>query len=95
MHSGIAALSSGVPTAAIAYSIKTAGVFETCDQGEHVVDPRSSDIEQVVERLWWSWENRASAKLSLSARLPRVLAKVEQQMDKLVATLRGLRQARS
>jgi polysaccharide pyruvyl transferase WcaK-like protein len=92
MHSGIAALSSGVPTAAIAYSIKTAGVFESCNQAEHVADPRSSNLEEVIERLWWSWENRMSAKSTLSATLPSVVEKVEQQMDKLVAMLRGLKE---
>ena len=40
MHACIAGLSSGVPTAAIAYSLKTQGVFESCGVGDAVCDPR-------------------------------------------------------
>lgn len=51
MHATIAGLSTGVPTAAIAYSLKTQGVFETCGVGDAVVDPRELDTDAVVERL--------------------------------------------
>jgi polysaccharide pyruvyl transferase WcaK-like protein len=72
MHSTIAALSSGVPTAAIAYSIKTLGVFETCDQGLHVIDPRTHSCDEVVDRLWESFQARHEAQRSLAQVLPAV-----------------------
>lgn len=84
MHSTIAALSSGVPTSAISYSPKTAGVFDTCGQGAYVADPRQLDTEEVVELLWRSWLDRESARQSLSAALPEVLNQAEQQMDEIV-----------
>lgn len=85
MHSTIAALSSGVPAAAIAYSPKTLGVFETCGQGAHVADPRQLDTGEVVERLWQSWAAREKARESLQATLPAVLRRAEEQMDAIVA----------
>ena len=85
MHSTIAALSSGVPAAAIAYSPKTLGVFETCGQGAHVADPRQLDTGEVVERLWHSWAAREEARESLAAALPAVLQQAETQMDEIVA----------
>jgi colanic acid/amylovoran biosynthesis protein len=94
MHAGIAALSSGVPTAAVAYSIKTAGVFETCNQGEHVADPRSSTAEEVTEQLWQSWETREHARVRLSQSLPVVLTQADRQMEKVVSVLKTLRSKR-
>jgi colanic acid/amylovoran biosynthesis protein len=91
MHSTIAALSTGVPTAAIAYSMKTRGVFESCDQGSHVADPRDLDTADVVDRLWSSWLARTTARETLRAALPRVLAKAAEQMDSVIATCRGKR----
>jgi len=90
MHSTIAGLSSGVPTAAIAYSLKTAGVFETCGQGEHVADPRTTDTQEVIDQLWRSWQVRGTAKATLDARLPQVFAQVEHQHDAIAQTIRGV-----
>ena len=94
MHSTIAGLSSGVPTAAIAYSLKTAGVFETCGQGDRVADPRVLATEEVVEHLWASWELRAEARQSLSHALPAVFSKVDHQLDRLAESLAQLAQRR-
>ena len=66
MHACIAALSSGVPTAAIAYSVKTQGVFETCGQGGCVADPRAAGTADVVDRLWTAWQDRAAARTALA-----------------------------
>lgn len=85
MHSTIAALSSGVPTAAISYSPKTLGVFETCGQGTHVADPKTLDSEEITDHLWRSWRERDSARESLHAALPDVLHRAETQMDEIVA----------
>ncbi len=80
MHATIAGLSQGVPTAAVAYSIKTLGVFETCGQGEHVADPRQADTEAVVERLLASFDARDSARQSLAEHLPTVRETAVAQM---------------
>jgi colanic acid/amylovoran biosynthesis protein len=85
MHAGIAALSSGVPTAAIAYSHKTRGVYDTCGQGRHVADPRESNTDEVISRLWQSWTQREAAAADLRHRLPFVLRQAEAQMDAMLA----------
>lgn len=85
MHAGIAALSSGVPTAAIAYSHKTRGVYDTCGQGWHVADPRESDTGQVIDHLWQSWMRRSGAAADLRHRLPLVLRQAEGQINAMLA----------
>jgi polysaccharide pyruvyl transferase WcaK-like protein len=84
MHATIASLSSGVPTGAISYSDKTLGVFESCGQGAHVHDPRSLSTEELVERLWGSFERRNEARELLRCDLPAVLTRAEAQMDSIV-----------
>ncbi|MBN1866724.1 polysaccharide pyruvyl transferase family protein [Candidatus Sumerlaeota bacterium] len=50
MHACIAALSQGVPCAALAYSGKFRGVFESVASEDTVVDLRSTPAESVVSR---------------------------------------------
>lgn len=85
MHSTIAGLSTGVPTSAIAYSLKTQGVFETCGQGDHVVDPRYLSTEDVVAGLFNSFRQKENTKGNLAAHLPDVKRRAEMQMDQISA----------
>ncbi len=89
MHATIAGLSSGVPTAAVAYSDKTLGVFESCGQGDQVVDPRLHGTDEVVERVWASFESRSRIRASLEAGLPAVLGQASRQMDEIAAVVNG------
>jgi polysaccharide pyruvyl transferase WcaK-like protein len=88
MHSTIAGLSSGVPTATVSYSDKAKGVFESCAQGDQVIDPRQLDTEEVVERLKQSFEALASVKASLAEHLPAVKRQAEDQMDAIAQRIR-------
>jgi polysaccharide pyruvyl transferase WcaK-like protein len=72
MHSTIAALSSGIPTAAVAYSDKTLGVFATCGQASQVFDPRTLDTDAVVAGLMQSFLDRDALRRSLAESIPRV-----------------------
>lgn len=92
MHATIAALSQGVPACALAYSLKTRGVFERCGIGESVVDLRSENMETARERVLLSWHNRAVLKEKLSARLPDVMAQSRRQLDEILNALQ-LREA--
>ena len=85
LHSTIAALSSGVPTATAAYSVKARGVFETCEQDRHVADLRELDTDDVVDRLWRSFSSRQETRRHLNDELPSVLARVDSQMDEIVS----------
>jgi colanic acid/amylovoran biosynthesis protein len=84
MHSAIAALSSAVPTAAIAYSDKVQGVFESCGQGNVVLDPRTSTVNEIVERALESFQVRSQVQNPLAAHLSSVLRQSVAAMDEIV-----------
>jgi len=90
MHSMIAALSSIVPTAAVAYSDKTLGVFETCNQAAQVFDPRILQTEAVMEGLLQSFTDRESLRESLVSSLPQVKEMASAQMRDTAQYIRRL-----
>ena len=65
MHSTIAALSSGVPTATIVYSDKARGVFASCNQEEFVFDPRKLPADKIVEGVISAFNQRDSTREEL------------------------------
>lgn len=83
MHATIAGLSSGVPTASIAYSMKTRGVFESCGVADQVIDPRHLDTDEVVRRTVQSYHDRDKTKSKLAASLPATLNAAKEQMDQI------------
>jgi polysaccharide pyruvyl transferase WcaK-like protein len=87
MHATIAALSSVVPVAAIAYSAKTKGVFETCGQGAAVADPRDLATEAVIDALWQTCARRDAVRDDLARTMPSVLARATAQMDAILAAV--------
>lgn len=89
MHSTIAALSSGVPTATVSYSDKAKGVFESCGQGEQVIDPRELDTPAVVKRLQATFETQAAVKTSLDHNLPAIKTKAAEQMEAITEMIRA------
>lgn len=88
MHACIGALSSAVPTAGLAYSLKTQGVFETCGQGDHVADLRSLSTEDALELIWRSFEGRETARTTLAEALPAVKARASEELSLLVEATR-------
>lgn len=87
MHSTIAALSSGVPTAAVAYSIKTQGVFDGCGLGDHVADPRAGDEGELRDQLWRSWTARRAARETLGATAAGAARRAESQVLRVIEYL--------
>ncbi|TQN37953.1 polysaccharide pyruvyl transferase WcaK-like protein [Blastococcus colisei] len=85
MHATIAAISSGVPTAAIAYSGKVRGIFASCGQEDQVVDGRVLTTEAALNSLISSYEEREEIRTRLESKLPDVLTQAEVQMDQIVA----------
>jgi polysaccharide pyruvyl transferase WcaK-like protein len=90
MHSTIAALSSCVPAAAIAYSDKTLGVFESCGVGNQVFDPRALDTKTVVAKLVESFESRDETRERLARQMDSVKARATEQFESTVAILKEL-----
>lgn len=89
MHSTIAGLSSGVPTAAVSYSDKTKGVFETCGQGGHVMDPRLMTADEIRQGLWRSFDTRDVTRNALRGELQEVVAQAERQLKSIAGKIRG------
>lgn len=90
MHSTIAALSSGVPTAALAYSDKTLGVFESCGVGDQVIDPRKLGTHTVIDRLIDSFDSREQNRRILAATIPEVKSRAEEQFRCIVDILKEI-----
>ena len=84
MHSTIGALSTGVPTAAVAYSLKFEGVFASCDQAPGVANPRELDTEATLQHLLRSFEARSLRRDQLLQALPQVKAQAAEQMAHLL-----------
>lgn len=87
MHSTIAGLSTGVPTSSIVYSDKASGVFASCRQEAHALDPRVLNTAEIVEGLKASFLNREEARLSLSKALPEVLSVIDRQMESIATCI--------
>jgi polysaccharide pyruvyl transferase WcaK-like protein len=85
MHSAIAALSMKTPAAAVAYSIKTRGVFATCGQEERVADARFLDEDEILDVLLRSWDEREKTKAELEDVIPGVINGATAQMDTVLA----------
>lgn len=92
MHSTIAGLSSGVPTASVSYSDKTKGVFETCGQGKHVADPRYLSTSEVINQLLVSYYSMQEARESLGTHLPNVLRAADEQIRQISKLIISLNQ---
>jgi polysaccharide pyruvyl transferase WcaK-like protein len=61
MHACIAAVSQAVPAAAIAYSRKFVGVFDSVGAAELVTDPRNNNTEEILNRIEALFDDREPA----------------------------------
>lgn len=93
MHSTIASLSTGVPTAGVAYSVKMRGVFATAGQEARVADARRLDTEALLGKLHGAFLERERTAAELARRMPRVKAEAARQFDAIVRRI-GTRGAR-
>lgn len=65
MHANIAALTSGIPTLAIAYSHKTDGIMQLFGQSEYVCDIATLDTNRLITCFKQLHENRETISCSL------------------------------
>lgn len=87
MHATIAALSSGVPTAGLAYSLKMRGVFASCGLGEEVADLRRLDEREALAHLMASWRCRTAVRERLAQHLPTTLATADDQAREIATAV--------
>jgi polysaccharide pyruvyl transferase WcaK-like protein len=69
MHSCIAALSQKIPTAAVAYSKKFKGVFDSIDVGNLVIDARETETQEAVDMITAMFEDRARIEKILQVQI--------------------------
>ncbi len=85
MHSTIASLSSTVPTAAIAYSGKFKGVFESAGQEAAAYDARAETTDGMISNLVASWENRGEIAKVLQTTISAVRKRSMEQFADILA----------
>jgi colanic acid/amylovoran biosynthesis protein len=73
MHSNIFALSSEVPTLAIAYRYKTQGIMHMLGLDEWVIDIQAINSDVLIERLIALWERRESVRVHIQQTLPSII----------------------
>lgn len=84
MHSCIAALSQGVPCAAVAYSMKFSGVFESVGMGDHVIDARECEENEAVEAIVKLYFQRDGRREELKKRVEQAKVRLQESFRLLV-----------
>jgi polysaccharide pyruvyl transferase WcaK-like protein len=69
MHACIAALSQKIPTAAVAYSKKFKGVFDSIEVGNLVIDARETETQEAVDMITAMFEDRAQTEKILRVQI--------------------------
>jgi polysaccharide pyruvyl transferase WcaK-like protein len=83
MHACIAALSQGIPTLAVAYSPKFAGVFQVIGVEDMVIDARRVETETALEEIRQHFQNRER----IGTRLRANVASAQRQIYRTFAEL--------
>lgn len=83
MHACIAALSQTVPAIGLAYSDKFLGVFASAGVDDSVIDLRSADTSELLDRTMEAFERREMLAARLRSRIPRI-------QEEVFAVFRGL-----
>ena len=89
MHATIAGLSSGVPTAGLAYSLKARGVFASCGAGDSLFDLREHGTDRIVEDVLAHFAARDDHAARLADALPGVRRRLTDQYAAIAAAASG------
>ena len=87
MHATVGSLSMTVPTAAIAYSGKTRGVFSTAGQEDKVFDARMESTEHLLAKLICAWSMRDQTRQELIRDIPLLKQRAKAQFDDIVSRI--------
>jgi colanic acid/amylovoran biosynthesis protein len=83
MHACIAALSQGIPAISLAYSKKFAGVFETVNVEQLIVDMRYTEAEEALNMVLNGFEQRNMT----AERLKTMIPKIQQQILNMLVSI--------
>jgi len=84
MHATIAALSSGVPCATVAYSLKARGVFASCGMEHAVADARELDDADALDVVLRGFDRRDEDRPALAVAAKDVADRAAEQMDEIL-----------
>ncbi len=84
MHACIAAVSQCIPTVAVAYSKKFAGVFDSVGIGEYVVDARTATNDEALRRTLEIFKQRNQFAASLPPRIESARAQLRQTFTQIL-----------
>jgi polysaccharide pyruvyl transferase WcaK-like protein len=88
MHATIAAMSAGVPAAAVAYSDKFAGTFAELGREAHVADARRGTPTALLARLVESYERRHDDRAAMRRAADHAEVRAQVQFHDLLAVAR-------
>jgi polysaccharide pyruvyl transferase WcaK-like protein len=77
MHACIAAISTKVPTAPIAYSRKFIGIWDKLKLGNCVTDPINQNENEIIEKIIKIFNNRSKIKEILNLEIPLLQNQIE------------------
>jgi colanic acid/amylovoran biosynthesis protein len=83
MHANIGALSSGIPTIAIAYSHKTPGIMGALSQSELVLSINTLDQSLLWEKLEYLFANFVNIQSTLKTTLPVIKTESKKNVEKI------------
>ena len=89
MHANIAALASGVPTLAIAYSGKTYGIMDQQGQGQWVCDVHQLSATALADRVGALWRVRDRVREELQSRAGNMQARARENATLILEHLRA------
>lgn len=84
MHACIAAVSQCIPTVAVAYSKKFAGVFDSVGVGECVIEARTTSKEDALRRTLELFKQRQQVAATLPPRIEAARAKLRETFSKIL-----------
>lgn len=87
MHSCIAGLSQSIPTATIAYSDKSLGVFECADAGDWVFDARYENAEEILSGILRTVSERGGMRERLRNVAPHIQNVWREQFQSLMTAI--------
>lgn len=90
MHANIGALSSGIPTVAIAYSHKTPGIMGILDQAELVLEISALSQQAIMDKLAYLYAHKDAIKQALHEARPRVEAASQVNVDMIARLISNL-----
>jgi colanic acid/amylovoran biosynthesis protein len=84
MHACIAAVSQCIPTVAVAYSKKFAGVFDSVDIGECVIDARTATNDEALRRTLEIFKQREQFAAALPPRIDSARAQLRETFAQIL-----------